>query len=235
MSLGHGAGIVRNGLVLHLDSASVKSYPGSGTSWFNLKNTSSNGTLINSPTYSNGAITFNGTNQYVTFNSIPEIQFLGTSTYSLNAWFYLSSIPTVNTYRGIINRESTFNSVRDGYNLWLNQESSGSLRIGTERFGTGTQTGSVMNYDSSTLLNKWTNVCVTYNGSLIVLYVNSTQVSSNSSTSSIANTSKNLEIATRNGGAYFPGSIPSISIYNTVLTDTQVKQNFEALRGRYGI
>ena len=68
MSLGHGASIVRNGLVLYLDAANPKSYPGSGTTWKDLSGNGNNGTLVNGPTFNSangGSIVFDGTNDYV--------------------------------------------------------------------------------------------------------------------------------------------------------------------------
>lgn len=52
-------------LVLYYDAAKTASYPGSGSTWYDLSGAGNHGTLINSPTYSAGAITFNGSNQYV--------------------------------------------------------------------------------------------------------------------------------------------------------------------------
>ena len=51
MSLIHNANVVRDGLVLYLDAANPKSYPGSGTTWYDLSGNSKNGALTNGPTY----------------------------------------------------------------------------------------------------------------------------------------------------------------------------------------
>lgn len=209
------------------------------TTWKDLSQNALNGTLVNDPLVSInniGLLTFNGTNQSVSFGSSSLTQFLGTSAYTLSAWIYLNSLPNVNSFAGIFNRESTFNSVRDGYSMWINTETgSTTMRIGTERFGGGSQTGIATTYATSDLLNKWLNVCTTYNGSTILLYLNGVQIGSAASTATIANTTKTLEFATRNGGAWLPGSIAAATIHNTALTATNVTQNFNALRGRYGV
>ena len=60
--------IVTNGLVLHLDAANRMSYPGSGTTWFDISNNNRSGSLINGPTFTNevgGAFTFDGVNDYL--------------------------------------------------------------------------------------------------------------------------------------------------------------------------
>ena len=68
MAVNYNTAIVTNGLVLALDAANTKSYPGSGTTWTDLSANGNNGTLVNTPSYSpnnQGYFTFNGTNQAV--------------------------------------------------------------------------------------------------------------------------------------------------------------------------
>ena len=48
--LAHSPSIVMNGLTLCLDAGNRKSYPGSGTTWYNLIPGGVNGTLTNGPT-----------------------------------------------------------------------------------------------------------------------------------------------------------------------------------------
>ena len=60
--------IVTNGLVLALDAANTKSYPGSGTVWSDLTPNGNNGALTNGPTFNSangGSIVFDGTNDYL--------------------------------------------------------------------------------------------------------------------------------------------------------------------------
>ena len=47
MGIAYNTSIVRDGLVLHLDAANKKSYPGSGTVWSDLSGNDRNGTLLN--------------------------------------------------------------------------------------------------------------------------------------------------------------------------------------------
>lgn len=72
MGLTHSPKIVTNGLVLALDAANNKSYPGSGVTWYDLSGNGNNGTLTNGPTFNVGnlgSIVFDGTNDYVSFNN----------------------------------------------------------------------------------------------------------------------------------------------------------------------
>jgi hypothetical protein len=54
MSFYHGPTIVTNGLVLGLDAADRNSYPGSGTSWFDISGKGRNAPINGSPTFTNG-------------------------------------------------------------------------------------------------------------------------------------------------------------------------------------
>ena len=73
MSLNHSPKIVTNGLVLCLDAADKKSYPGTGTTWFDRSGNGNNGILVNSPTFNSGnggSIVFVGHNDYVNCGTI---------------------------------------------------------------------------------------------------------------------------------------------------------------------
>jgi len=69
MGITYNTSIVRNGLVLHLDAANRKSYPGTGTTWTDLSGLNNNGTLTNGVSYQSvnqGAFNFDGIDDFVT-------------------------------------------------------------------------------------------------------------------------------------------------------------------------
>ena len=69
MGLAHSPSIVTDGLVLCLDAANTKSYPGSGTTWTDISGKGYDGTLTNGPTFSSnygGNIVLDGSNDFVT-------------------------------------------------------------------------------------------------------------------------------------------------------------------------
>jgi hypothetical protein len=68
MSNQYGPRIVTDGLVLCLDAANRTSYPGSGTVWNDLSGNNNNGTLVNGPSYSNNSIIFDGIDDHITIN-----------------------------------------------------------------------------------------------------------------------------------------------------------------------
>jgi hypothetical protein len=85
-----GPNIVPSDMVLYLDALSPASYPGSGTTWYDISGNSNNFTLVNSPTYIGNGFSFNGTNQYAecinnTFGNF------GTGSFTLEYIFTLDS------------------------------------------------------------------------------------------------------------------------------------------------
>ena len=69
MGISGGPDLIQDGLVLCLDASDKNSYPGSGTTWFDVVGTN-NGTLTNGPTFStSGAIVFDGADDYINWTT----------------------------------------------------------------------------------------------------------------------------------------------------------------------
>ena len=233
MSLSHSPSIVTSGLVLCVDAGNTKSYPGSGTSWSDLSQSKITGTLTNSPTFTSGSISLNGTNQFVNFGT----QTLGVSAANktMCAWIFPTSIP--NNPTGILDMDGTgsIGGVTNfGWGFWLTNGGklwywpldnldiidSGSLSVST---------------------NTWNFVSIAYNVSTKTadFYYNGVYSASGTTTAveTAPATGQNLIIgAIRNNvGGNFAGRISNVSLYNRVLSRAEVQQNFNALRGRHGI
>ena len=73
MAFNYSPNIITDGLVLYLDAANTKSYPGSGTTWRDLSKSQLNGTLTNGPTFNSsngGSIVFDGVDDYVNLGNV---------------------------------------------------------------------------------------------------------------------------------------------------------------------
>ena len=236
MGLAHSPRIVTDGLVLALDAGNTKSYPGSGTTWNDLSGNGSDGTITGATFNSDGYFAFDGTDDYINFASASELQFLNRDPYSLEVWMYVDSNPFGSqNYTGIFNREDSSGGSRDGYNIWLHGNDANYVNLSSERFTSGTQNGVSKVYINADFLNMWHHIIVTYDGTNIKLYRNAEEVASNTNTLNITNTSKTLEIGRRGTGSYFNGKLNGQKIYNKALTASEIQQNFNALRGRFGI
>jgi hypothetical protein len=212
------------------------------TIWNDISGNNFHGTLINGPTYAStnrGYLNFDHTKfQYVDFSKNPSIEFLNTSSYTLESWIRVTVNPGTGNYTGIFDREdASVGAVRDGWNILVVEQPLGTLTIVHERFAQGASAtvGYVTGGTVAASVGVWFHIVATYNGSTTSLYKNGLLDSSASGiTSTIKNNIKNLTIGVR-GGQYFRGHIAVARIYSKALSANEVLQNFNALRGRYGI
>jgi hypothetical protein len=237
VALFHSPQISLNGLVLCLDAGNTKSYPGSGTTWTDLSGRGNNGTLVNTPTYnSSGYFDFDYTqSENVTFSSSSSLQFLNRSPYTLEAWVYPTRNPGENNWTGIFDREDSSIGSRDGYNVYFLGSAGTNTYFFTERFVAGTVANPSVTLVQSVTVNNWSHIVATYDGTTLSLYRNGSLVGTPAtSTGNITNTSKSLTIGVR-GGNYFGGRISNAKIYNRALTPSEIQQNFNALKSRFGL
>jgi hypothetical protein len=223
MALLHSPRIVTDGLVLCLDAANRKSYPGSGTVWRDLAG-SNNGTLTNGPTFSSanmGSIVFDGSNDYVANNNIISdkpltISFWSKINATKNQCFYCSR---TEIGRGI----SIF-----GLGLGGPQN--------TVRFDTGLDQWTT-GYNIP--INTWVNINLLVDSSNKTLFVNGVLHSTTPFSSSIVNISTSLftigasHINGTTIGNFLNGTISNYFIYNRALTPTEIQQNYNATKGRF--
>jgi hypothetical protein len=226
MALGHGASIVRNGLVLYLDAANKKSYAGSGTAWNDLSGNGRNGTLTNDPTYSSvngGTIVFDGTNDYVVCVNSSSFAF-GTNNFAVSYWFYANSLSGTPT---IFDTRTDGGGAGPGFSDFFETNKYKVFANSLTRYTS----------NASFAVSTWYNICVTRSGTTTSVYINGALDGTYADTLNI--TDNGLLIA-RNinttGTSYFNGRVSNVLVYNSkALTAVEVSQNFNALRGRYGV
>ena len=221
MSLSHSPKIVTDGLVLCLDAADKKSYPGTGTTWFDRSGNAINGTLVNSPTFSSGnggSIFFNGINNRVSLQSTPKFAF-GTNPYTINIWYKLSTVSNYSCLFSLGGSNSPYGA------LYVNRFSSNSLLF---------YAGAIkLQPTIEQLQNVWYNI--TFIGNTSSIYLNSVKLQESAYSTSFPQTDF---VIGANQSAYsecMNGNISAVQIYNKALSDAEITQNFNATRGRYGI
>jgi hypothetical protein len=222
--------VYNNGLVLNLDAGNANSYPGTGTTWFDLA-TSTNGSLVNSPTFNSNQFTFNGTNQFVNFGNTNNI---GTDSVTLIAWIKTTGNQD---YAGIIGK--AFYGDRLG-RFSLHTRSGGKLGIITQNTSTGdlqiTEVISTQNINTG----NWVFVVAVIDRSYgNKLYINGVLdgVSTRDTSGVNWSTTENFTIGYYNGntGGYFNGSISNAFMYRRVLTDNEIINLYNSTRGRFGL
>jgi hypothetical protein len=226
LGLNHSPKIATNGLVLCLDGANFKSYPGSGTSWIDLAGKNVAGTLTNGPTFDsarNGNIFFDGTNDFV---SIPDSAVVDISTaITLEAWIF--AVKSTG-YQNVICKSS--NAQNTGY-IYPRTDDGWTNTVFYLHVGTWSTLSAP--WPSR---NAWHHTAATYNGSSMRLFINGKLVNSKNQTGTITVNNNVLAIGNQTSfSEYFGGNISNLRMYNRALSDAEIENNFNALRGRFGI
>lgn len=234
MSYANGPRIVTDGLIMYLDAANRKSYPGSGTTWHDLSGNNNNGTFGAStaaPTFSGdngGCLDFDGSNDYIDLGNPTSLSSLGgTSNISVSSWVKYDS------YVGSGGSQPySVITVKGSPWTWLLENPNNRLRF---RITAG---GSDVNIEDTSIhsLNTWYNVIGTYDGSNMKIYVNGLLKNTKAQTGTLGTNSITAKIGTFQGTNYnMNGKISNVSIYNRALSANEVRQNFEATKGRFGL
>jgi len=228
-------GIVKDGLVLDLDAAKKESYPGSGTRWNDISGLQNNGTLTNGPTFdpnNGGSIVFDGVDDYVN-NSNPSS--LQNQNLTVSMWIKPSTatngITTIIDYNHcggcnwvVQSEDATSNryyyfGYRSTSNVWEPSNGIGG--------GKGVQLSNFV----------WQNLVFTKNGTSIIGYLNGIQTySATAGSPTILYLTGNLKLGAGScDSRQFNGNMSNTQIYNRVLSATEVLQNYNAQKSRFGL
>lgn len=229
--ISYTGGIVRNGLVLYLDAAKRDSYPKTGTIWTDISGNGNNGTLANGPTYNSvngGTIVFDGTNDNIQLGNVSNI-FSSQSQITVNSWIKTN---VVGSYRKIITNSTAGGGGANITGMYL---SLGPIADGAVYFGILTNTGAnYATYKTAYLsTTRYYNVCGTWDGTTIKLYLDGALVASQSHTGTISNTGILRISGYDNNNETFNGNIPVVNLYNRALSAIEILQNYNALKNRY--
>ena len=221
MALAHSPRIVRDNIVQYLDAANTKSYPGSGTTWTDMSSRNRDGTLVNGPTFSTdnlGCFNFDGSNDHVDLNYI-FTQSSSANTYTVVVAAKLSS--TNNSRRQI------FACDNGGFDWGFGSGDNGNFIIFT---GSGAAQGRTQDLNWHIFTAQWSSTFGTRLWIDDELDINTSTISYDSSISNKTQLARNPGF-----GEIFHGKIALCLTYDKALTETEIKQNYNALRGRFGI
>jgi hypothetical protein len=232
-----GPKFVTDGLVLCLDAANPRSYISGATVWNDLTYNASGGTLTNGPTFSSvngGSIVFDGTDDYVFLQSgNPGIQFPGDM--SMEVFFKLTSY-SLTIWNNVITKWDGV-AGNEGNNDWhfsIKDSGGGAYK---QNIYTGISSPNADLYgNQNILLNQWYSCCFTLvNGVLLSMYVNGVLDNTHVNVSR-TNNSSSLRIGDpRNTFGVKNGLIAKVQIYNRALSASEVLQNYNAIKSRFGL
>lgn len=219
--------IVQTGLILNLDASRKSSYTGTGTTWTDISGNAKNGTIFNSPifgTAGDGSFLFNASNQQIRVGSVTS-----GLTLTYNMWIRLSTI----------SQQMLFwdGSSANGNDFWTVLTTDGKIR-------TMIDNTTYLTSNSSITANTWYNISIVTTSTGKSIYING-----------VLDSTDNTPILTRTGYSYLSigyafdgsndvqgwmggtnlrGNIGSFNIYNRSLSATEVLQNFNATKSRFG-
>ena len=225
-----GPATVTSGLVLELDAGNIKSYPTTGTTWFDKSGNARNGTLTNGPTFNTGSlgsIVFDGVDDYVTLGT----QTLITTDFTIGCWFNVQGVSSKEHflisvgYSAISSFLITLNTTTTLFTIQPYYRNSDGLVTGYPIAG---------NFNANTI----SYISITRSGLINTVYINGVSIGTFSNGTVLAsnlNFQLGWAIPRNKAEAYFKGSIYSSQIYNRALSASEVQQNFNATRARFGI
>ena len=224
MGVSYNSVINRDGLVLHLVAGNSRSYPGSGTTWYDLSGGNNHVTLINGPTYSannGGIITFDYTDDYGS-GTIP----VGSALTSLTMACWVKATST-NNRTVLFNYGSTIE-------LWYPLFNTGNaIALGTPGFAF------VQSINNQVVYGQWKHVCITRSSTASnsgAIYLNGESLSLSSNISGSFGAYGSTIIGARSTSDFrLNGQLEDIRMYNRALSPVEIRQIFNSTRRRFGV
>lgn len=228
MSLQHSPKIVTDGLILLLDAANYRSYPGNGTEWFDLSNSKYHSTIKGTTTFVQNSLDLGFVSNITNYIQVPTELLRGISDFTISLWVNAASI------------------TNGELNTLFHATNTGGNDFSVEWYSTYVQTLIVTTYSTfnyTAANNTWYNFVFYRTGTSMGLYLNGSDQGAVSCPSTILNITGAIVLGQEQdlvGGGFqaiqsFKGKYATVSFYNRALSSTEIIQNFNSLRGRYGL
>jgi hypothetical protein len=224
--------VVTNGLLLYLDGLNPSSYPGTGNIWYDLSGNGYHGTLI-------GNLPFN-------YENAGNMLYTANSMYVINSSFNITPVNNELSitmwYRTPNNRANDMlidlcSSISPGSNrdLFSIRQNWGSGNNNTAFYFNSTAGFQYIQLPSRVINNTWNHITYTKVGTTRYAYLNGVNVASGGATGNIRSIDRYIVGIDNIFGSGFVGNIAAVQVYNRGLSSSEVLQNFNATRGRFGI
>ena len=223
--------IVTSGLTLMLDAGYIPSYPRTGTTWNDLSGNGNNGTLVNGPSFNpadGGSIVFDGTDDYAVVSSFSQLP-IGSNARTVNMWFKTNTT----TWQDNVNNMFFYGATNTGNSFGIDFRVYPAME-----FYSWGGAGRDIIFNTTFPQTGWSNLTVVYNGTTTLnIYENS--INTQNATINVLNTiSSNVWIGSINPSFnpwYYDGGIANIQIYDRALSSSEVLQNYNAYKSRFGL
>jgi len=225
------ATLTTTNLVLHFDPSDASSYNGSGTTINDLSGNGRHGTMSNI-SYTSPYFTYNGSSSQI---SIADNALLEQTTDDWTVEIWVNQSVITGSTRTLIAKTNGGNSEDWGYGLRTISNGNTYMEIGNG-------STSVTSPTSTLSINTWyqvVGVLTNVASNSLALYINGSLIGSNShSFASIKNTTSPLYIGSFNGGQFsqwLNGRVGITRMYNRALTSTEVLNNYNVDKSKYGL
>ncbi|CAK0743544.1 hypothetical protein CCP3SC1AL1_1210005 [Gammaproteobacteria bacterium] len=215
--------IVTNGLVLNIDPANSSSYSGIGNTIYDLSGFGNTGTLTNGPTFSalnSGSIVLDGTNDYVSFSNAYASSFGITSNATISVW---AKIIDENYYQPFIGFYNPSAGNRSDFGIDIHADDT--LRIWKSDSASGTA--------NTIFFDNWDHYVLTSDATSLKVYRNTILLQNASIAGTITN--NRMFIIGSNWDGTGRINFSQVQIYNRTLSATEIQQNYNATKGRFGL
>ena len=237
MGLFHSPKIATDGLILHLDAGNTKSYPGSGTTWTDLSKENNHATLSNFTVGSlnGGTLTADGANSFGVINAAASLQ-----PASITIEVMCKPIYNGQNYANVISyppNDDAHQSPYMIYAIYLQHPSGNITGRPLHTRISGFQHTSINGlYD----FGVWNHLVISFHNQAVKYYrdgvLKDTDTNSAATISYSGYENQNVFIGQNPSGSEdFEGEYSNVKLYNRALTDAEVSQNFNAIRGRFGL
>ena len=233
--------IIEDGLIFNIDAANrASTIPSTSTDKaFNTTNLNNSGSLENGVLFSNnnsGIWDFDGTDAYIEVESNGNGTIFDTQTFTIQAWFKSDIDPDTVTAELIWSYDYPSHS-SPNYSQHLRLGGAGGSSDEIQFLWNNGSTFKYINVNGALTGTQtdWHNVAATYKSGEQKLYLDGSQIGSNTETGTITYYDQEVWVGRGNGGWYFNGKIPNIQFYNRALSASEVLHNYNALKGRFGL
>jgi hypothetical protein len=210
--------IITDGLIYNLDAGFISSYTQSGTTWYSVAQSAYTATLTNSPTFSTsdgGTFVFDGINDFIAGNGVSGIGY--SKDFTISIWL---------------------KSNGGGY-VFMNSGPDGQFGIYNYNNGTVVSAFVLSNIyytvNQTITTNVWTNIVVTNKDQQLSIYASLNKGVNGGTPINVGNSGLRIGRRNRTSELWFNGSISQLQIYNRALSENEITQNYNALKGRFGL
>lgn len=211
--------IVTSGLVLNLDAGNSSSYPGTGTTWFDISGNGRNATVNGTISFTTNYFTISSDSTYI---SLPNSGLVPrTNDFTYSTWVYFNSTDNLDT-------------------IFENGSWTDTLlfRFETSQFTVYAESALRGTIAWTPVTGSWRNIVLRRASNTVSCYINNVLTGTPFTMNldiDLANPNLWLMRSQHTTGQWTNGRISTFSIYNRALSDAEIAQNFDVLKTRYGI